>query len=43
MSKTLAPNVFHVPAVAMQLTLTLLKVENVICASLIDVLTKRTA
>ncbi len=32
--------VFHVPAVAMQLILTLLTVENVICASVIDMLTK---
>jgi uncharacterized membrane protein len=32
--------VFHVPAVAMQLILTLLTVENVICASVVDVLTK---
>lgn len=32
--------VFHVPAVAMQLILTLLTVENVICASVFDVLTK---
>lgn len=32
--------VFHVPAVAMQLILTLLTVENVICASVVDVLTR---
>jgi LytS/YehU family sensor histidine kinase len=32
--------VFHVPAVAMQLILTLLTVENLICASVVDVLTK---
>lgn len=31
--------VFHVPVVAMQLILTLLTVENVICASVVDVLT----
>ena len=32
--------VFRVPAVAMQLILTLLTIENVICASVVDVLTK---
>jgi len=33
--------IFHVPAVAMQTILALLTVEDIICASVVDVLTKR--